>query len=61
MDVTWDDPIVVSSENGESLSTTSYKYFLKGAKNFQNDHISENTFSTNGKEFTYPEMSQTDY
>ena len=61
MDVTWDDPIVVSSENGESLSTTSYKYFLKGAKNFQNDHISENTFSTSGKEFTYPEMSQTDY
>lgn len=61
MDVTWDDPIVIGAGNGEGLSTTSYKYFLKGEKNFNKDHVIENTFSTNGKEFSFPEMSQTDY
>lgn len=61
MDITWDDPIVIGAGGGEGLSTTSYKYFLKGANNFEGDHIAENVFSTNGKKFTYPEVSHLDY
>lgn len=60
MDITWDDPIVIGGKD-DQLSAISYDYFLKGEKSFSKEHNAENSFSINGKEFSYPTISQTDY
>lgn len=59
IDVTWDDPIIIG--RGVILASTHYKYFLKGTNTFNKDHKLETRFSENGKVFTYPGVSVTDY
>ena len=59
IDATWDDPIIIG--NGVLLSSTKYKYFLKGTETFADDHIVEKQFSDKGKEFSYPTISTKDY
>ena len=59
VDVTWDDPIVIG--NGYLLDSYHYKYFLKGARSFLKDHTEKGQFTSNGKIFVYPNVSNTDY
>lgn len=59
IDPTWDDPIIVGG--GYKTEALRYKYFLKGLKSFNNDHVTSYQFSENGKAFQYPSISQRDY
>ncbi len=59
IDCTWDDPIIIG--NGYVSASTKYKYFLKGASSFSKEHILENKFTDEGREFDYPIISVTDY
>ncbi len=59
IDTTWDDPIIVG--RGIILSSTHYKYFLKGTRTFDKDHRLERRFTDGGKEFTFPRISESDY
>ena len=59
IDATWDDPIIIG--NGILLSSTKYRYFLKGTETFADDHIDETQFSDGGKVFSYPKISTQDY
>ena len=42
VDCTWDDPVVVGG--GNLPQSSKYKYFLKGANEFNQDHISSGPF-----------------
>lgn len=58
IDVTWDDPIIIG---GGVLSTESrYKYFLKGSDSLFMDH-QEDGEVVSGANFSYPNISKTDY
>ncbi len=59
IDTTWDDPIIVGK--GIVLASNHYKYFLKGSKTFNKDHIENRQFSEGGKQFEYPKISELDY
>ena len=59
VDCTWDDPIIIGG-GGQTLSSR-YKYFLKGANEFNADHISSGYFTPKGKEFSYPNLSRNSY
>lgn len=59
IDVTWNDPIIIGT--GIYSHNVHYKYFLKGTRTFEKDHVVEYQFSENGKVFSYPQMSYTDY
>ena len=59
IDVTWDDPVIIG--NGTIGAKRKYKYFLKGSQEFNKDHTPIGTFTENGMEFTYPELSNDDY
>ena len=59
IDATWDDPIIIGK--GIILSSTHYKYFLKGTRSFYKDHKLEKKFTDNGKIFNYPTISEDDY
>lgn len=59
VDVTWDDPIIIG--NGILSDTSRYKYFLKGTRTFEKDHVISYQFSDNGKLFSYPLISSQDY
>ena len=59
IDVTWDDPIIVGK--GIVLNKYYYQYFLKGKKAFEGNHTINGVFSDGGKEFKYPDISNTDY
>lgn len=59
LDTTWDDPIIVG--RGTILASTHYKYFLKGSRSFNKDHVLEKKFTDEGKEFKFPNISLTDY
>lgn len=59
VDVTWDDPVI---RGGGKLSKKSrYQYFLKGSGTFYKNHKISNTFTSEGQEFEYPDLSLTDY
>lgn len=59
IDVTWDDPLLIG---GGSLGKKyKYKYFLKGSVTMNEDHIESYTFVDNGKVYTHPTLSVTDY
>ena len=59
VDCTWDDPIIIGG-GGQTLSSR-YKYFLKGANEFNADHISSGYFTPKGNEFSYPNLSRNSY
>lgn len=59
IDATWDDPIIVG--RGIVLSSVHYKYFLKGERNFNKDHVLERQFTDKGKVFNFPTISVDDY
>lgn len=59
VDTTWDDPVIIG--NGYISKDIQYKFFLKGAKEFNKTHISEGKLVENGMEFKYPELSEEDY
>lgn len=59
LDITWDDPVIIG--RGVILQSTHYKYFLKGSRTFEKDHILEKQFTKDGKIFTYPTISISDY
>ena len=59
IDTTWDDPIIVG--RGIVLASTHYKYFLKGTYTFDKDHKLEKQFTDEGKVFSFPSISVTDY
>lgn len=58
VDVTWDDPIVTG---GFLTNSMKYKYFLKGASEFNSNHFANNYLSNNSFRFEYPELSRNDY
>lgn len=59
VDVTWDDPILVG---GAILTNSSkYKYFLKGANEFNPSHVANGQFTEGGKKFAYPQLSEQNY
>lgn len=60
VDPTWDDPIVIGG-NGRATNEMKYKYFLKGSKTFEKDHVLEYQFTENGRKFSYPNISPNDY
>lgn len=57
VDTTWDDPIIIG--NGKINNDIKYKYFLKGSQEFFKNHVEEGKFTSDGIEFDYPELSQT--
>ena len=59
IDVTWDDPIIIGG--GKVSQSVKYQYFLKGKSTFEKDHILSYQFSDNGKNFSYPYISENDY
>ena len=59
VDCTWDDPIIIGG-GGQTLESR-YKYFLKGANEFNADHIASGYFTPDGKEFSYPTLSRNSY
>lgn len=61
IDVTWDDPVIIDGSYRRESPTVSHEYFLKGETTFRKDHVVEYYFSTNGKKFSYPEISKNDY
>ena len=59
VDVTWDDPIIIGG--GTLSKKNKYKYFLKGSTTMRKDHEESNTFIENGRVYTHPILSVTDY
>lgn len=59
IDCTWDDPILEGL--GFISNSSKYKYFLKGENEFNKSHMPNGQFTDNGKIFTYPSLSKTDY
>lgn len=62
VDPTWDDPIYANgSAIFANLEEDKHQYFLKGAKTFNKNHVSDGDVSETGQDFVYPELSETDY
>lgn len=61
VDVTWDDPVVQGWGGSILPSSYKYKYYLKGSKTMEKDHIANGQFTTGGKIFKYPSISNSDY
>lgn len=59
IDATWDDPIIIG--NGTIDNKIKYKYFLKGANEFFKNHTEDGKLTSNGIEFSYPELSDENY
>ena len=59
IDVTWDDPIIIG--NGYLTEELQYKHFLKGSRTFFQTHTEDGYITSNGMEFTFPELSEVDY
>ena len=59
IDTTWDDPVVYGG--GRASNDSKYKYFLKGSSTFNQDHIPNGQFTPDGKIFTYPAISVSDF
>lgn len=59
IDTTWDDPIIVGG--GKLTSTIRYRYFLKGSNTMNKNHFMSTSFTSDGQDFEFPELSITDY
>lgn len=59
VDTTWDDPIIIGG--GILNKKSKYRYFLKGKETMDQDHITSGQFTEGGKEFDYPNLSETDF
>ena len=59
VDTTWDDPVIQCG--GILTSTYKYKYFLKGLASISKDHVANGQFTTGGKIFNFPIISNNDY
>lgn len=59
VDCTWDDPVVVGG--GSPSQSSKYKYFLKGSRKFNSDHVPSGQFTPGGKEFSYPNLSSSSF
>ena len=59
VDTTWDDPIIIGG--GILNKKSKYRYFLKGKETMDQDHIASGQFTEGGKEFAYPNLSETDF
>lgn len=59
IDTTWDDPILIGG--GVLSNSLKYKYFLKGADEFNISHIPSGQFTEDGKVFKYPQLSNKNY
>lgn len=59
VDCTWDDPIIEG--NGYLTNTEKHKYFLKGAKEINKNHVAIGNISENGQQFQYPSIETEDY
>ena len=58
VDVTWDDPILIGG--GYLTNEFRYRYFLKGANDFEKDHIATGKIIDN-VEFIYPDLNYSNY
>ncbi len=58
IDVTWDDPVIIG--NGYVSSSTKYKYYLKGAKEFFTNHTEDGNIVGDAN-FKYPTISNENY
>ena len=58
VDVTWDDPIILS---GYATNTMKHKYFLKGSNTMNKNHYENGKVSSKGIEFKYPTLTEQDY
>lgn len=58
IDVTWDDPVITGE--GRVPAGTKYKYYLKGANSFFEDHFEDGNIVGEAN-FKYPTLSVTDY
>ena len=58
VDVTWDDPIVLS---GYLTNSIKHKYFLKGSNTMNSNHSPNGQISGRGIEFKYPTLQVGDY
>lgn len=59
VDTTWDDPVVVGG--GTASEESKYKYFLVGREVMDQDHSPSGQFTDDGKIFSYPNLSNTNY
>lgn len=59
VDTTWDDPVLIGG--GTLTKKYKYKYFLKGSITMSKDHTESYTFVDDGKVYTHPTLSETDY
>ena len=59
IDATWNDPIIIGE--GKVAKSIQYKYFLKGAKTFNKDHVLSYKFSDGGRIYRYPSVQEYDY
>ena len=59
VDCTWDDPVIVGG--GFVSPASKYKYFLNGANEFYVDHTPSGYFTPGGREFSYPNLSNSSY
>lgn len=59
IDCTWDDPILVGG--GFLTNSSKYRYFLKGENEFNESHTPNGQFTENGKVFTFPSLSMSNY
>lgn len=57
VDVTWDDPIINGTEDGDG----TYTYFVKSAASFTDHTPNNGAVSVNGASFTYPTLSANDF
>ena len=58
VDTTWDDPIIIG--NGALNDKMKTKYFLKGSKTMNKDHVPEGQISKGGREFEFPKIEEDD-
>ena len=61
VDATWDDPLYIGSGSSLLQREYKYKYFLKGAKTFNKNHVNDGDVSGSGQDFKYPELAENDY
>ena len=59
IDVTWDDPVIVGT--GYVTNSMRYQYFLKGELDISKDHTPNTRFTENGREYSYPLLSASNY